>query len=37
MLVMNPHPTLSLYLMTELNRERTRLLRRGPHPRINRP
>jgi hypothetical protein len=34
---MNPHPTLSLYLMTELNRERTRSLRHGQRPRINRP
>ena len=37
MLLMNPHPTLSLYLMTELNRERTRPLRRGQRPRLNRP
>ena len=37
MLPMNPHPTLSLYLMTELNRERIRGNRRGPRPRVNRP
>jgi hypothetical protein len=37
MLLMNPHPTLSLYLMTELSRERTRAVRRGQSPRINRP
>jgi hypothetical protein len=32
--VMNPHPTLSLYLMTELNRERTRT---RPTQRAKRP
>lgn len=37
MLIMNPHPTLSIQLAAELSAERARLLRRGPRARINRP